>query len=128
MRRLSVIVLGILLSVGAFAADHYPFKDPRKQMQFNELTHTFRCLVCQNEDLAASQATLAMRLKDELYEMVNKDMTTPQIKQYMVQRYGDFVMLKPPLAPRTALLWFLPVLLLLGGVLILWRMHRRGGR
>ncbi len=128
MRRLSVCVLGLLLSLSAWGADRYPFTSIQKQTQFDELTHTFRCLVCQNEDLAASQATLAMRLKDELYEMVNKDMTTPQIKQYMVQRYGDFVMLKPPLAPRTALLWFLPVLLLLGGVLILWRMHRRGGR
>lgn len=128
MQRLSVCFLGLILCVCAWSSDRYPFSNAVKHTQFNELTHIFRCLVCQNEDLAASQATLAMRLKDQLYDMVNEGMATPAIKKYMVRRYGDFVMLKPPLAPRTALLWFLPMLLLLGGVFILWRLHREGGR
>jgi cytochrome c-type biogenesis protein CcmH len=87
-----------------------------------------RCLVCQNQSLADSNAGLAVDLKNDIYHMVKKGKTREQITQVMVGRYGEFVLFAPPLSRHSALLWFLPLLLLLLGALVIWRMSRRARR
>jgi cytochrome c-type biogenesis protein CcmH len=84
-----------------------------------------RCLVCQNENLAASNADLAKDLRDEVYKMIiEKDWNEVQVKDYLVTRYGDFVLYKPPMKTSTFLLWFGPLLMLLIGFAILFFMVR----
>jgi cytochrome c-type biogenesis protein CcmH len=124
MRRWFGLLLFIPLL--ACAQDRYPFASAQQAQRFEQLTHRFRCLVCQNEDLAASSASLAMQLKDDLYQQVNAGVSDQAIQQYFVQRYGDFVLFKPPVAKRTWVLWYAPWLfLLLGGVIVFWRVRSR---
>ncbi len=125
MKVLLCVFLLLGISAPVWAAERYPFQDQQQAVQFDELTHRFRCMVCQNEDLAASEATLATQLKDQLYGMVKAGKSSEAIQTYMVRRYGDFIMLEPPLATRTLLLWLLPILFLLLGFLILWRFSKR---
>ncbi len=116
-----IIIFGVmgLLTLGGYAADRYPFHSQTKRQQFVSMTQQLRCLVCQNESLASSNAPLALDLKRQVYKMVRQGKTSRQIKDYLVKRYGDFVLFKPPLVGRTYLLWFAPVILLLLGLLVL---------
>jgi cytochrome c-type biogenesis protein CcmH len=124
MRRWLLIAL--LVPLLAVAQDRYPFANPQQAQRFTQLTHHFRCLVCQNEDLAASSASLAMQLKDDLYQQVNAGYSNQAIQDYFVNRYGDFVLFKPPVAKRTWVLWYAPwAFLLLGGLVVWWRVRLR---
>lgn len=116
------------LAVVAYGAERYPFDSAPKAALFTELTQEMRCLVCQNQSLADSNAGLAVDLKNDIYHMVKKGRTREQITQVMVGRYGEFVLFAPPLSRHSALLWFLPLLLLLLGALVIWRMSRRARR
>lgn len=93
------------------------FSSPDKEETYNELIQELRCLVCQNNNIADSNADLAKDLRLETYELVEKGNDRSQIVQYMTDRYGDFVMYNPPLKMSTYILWFGPFVLLL---LILW--------
>ncbi|MBB6365941.1 MULTISPECIES: cytochrome c-type biogenesis protein [unclassified Xanthomonas] len=99
----------------AQAVDPLPFKDRAQEQRFQHLTAQLRCLVCQNENLADSDATLARDLRHQVFAQLQAGRSDAQIKQYMVDRYSAFVLYDPPLAPGTWLLWFGPALLLLGG-------------
>jgi cytochrome c-type biogenesis protein CcmH len=83
-----------------------------KQAQFQNLMHQFRCLVCQNQDLADSNADLANDLKGIIYQHVLAGESDQQIKSFLTDRYGDFVLYQPELKPSTYLLWATPVILL----------------
>jgi len=85
------------------------------------LAGELRCLVCQNQSLADSHAPLALDLREQIHEQLAKGRSEEQVVEFMVQRYGDFVLYEPPLNPATALLWFGPVLLLGAGVIALRR-------
>jgi len=90
------------------------------------LSSELRCLVCQNQTLADSNAQLALDLKKELREKLAAGMTDQQAIDFMVQRYGDFVLYKPRLQPATWLLWFGPFLILLGGLaFLLFKIRQR---
>ena len=102
--------------------DRYPFPTVRQQQQFQRLITQLRCLVCQNQDLADSNADLAKDLKRQVYEMVLANKTDAEIKQYLTARYGDFVLFKPPFNPQTMVLWLLPFILLAVGFFLLWRL------
>lgn len=115
-----LIILCCCVSLTALAGQRYPFKSEQKAQEFNSLSHQLRCLVCQNESLASSQAALAIQLRDEVYHMVQAGESSPDIKAFMVQRYGDFVLFKPPVVTRTLLLWYGPFALLFLGVLVLF--------
>ncbi len=80
-----------------------------------------RCLVCQNQDLADSNAGLAKDLRNEVYQLVKTGKSDNEIIQYLTDRYGDFILFKPPLKVVTALLWFGPALFMVLGLLIFWR-------
>ena len=113
-----VLIISLFLSV-SFAAERYAFQSERQQQEFIYLTKSLRCLVCQNETLYDSQATLALELRSEIYQMVIHGQDSQKIKIYMVQRYGNFVLFDPPFIPQTYLLWFGPFLILIIG-LIIW--------
>jgi cytochrome c-type biogenesis protein CcmH len=119
MRALRRIVLvALLLVCGTLAAqaiDPLPFKDHAEEVRFQKLTSELRCLVCQNENLADSNADLARDLRHEVFEQMQSGKTDAQIKQYLVDRYSDFVLYDPPVKASTLLLWFGPLVILLAG-------------
>ena len=126
MKRIALVIT--LLFVGlhaAFAIDPLPFKDRAEEVRFQNLTRQLRCLVCQNQDLADSDADLAKDLRRQVFEMMQSGKSDDQIKQYLVSRYNDFVLYDPPLHAGTWLLWFGPFVLLALGAGVVWRILRR---
>jgi cytochrome c-type biogenesis protein CcmH len=91
------------------------FDDPALQARYEHLTRELRCLQCRSETIADSNASLAHDLRRQLRELLAAGKSDAEIIEYMTARYGDYVLYKPPVAPRTWLLWAAPVLLLLGG-------------
>lgn len=112
MRSL-VAVLSIAMAVGVSAAPMQAFKfdDPQQEKIFQRLGNEIRCLVCQNQAIADSNAELAQDLKTEIYNMLQQGKSEQEIIDFLVQRYGDFVLYKPPFKPVTWLLWFGPLLM-----------------
>ena len=102
--------------------------DPVLEARMMRLSNELRCLVCQNETIAASNAELAIDLKNQVREMMRNGKTDAEILQYMTARYGDFVLYRPPLKSTTMLLWFGPALLLVGGAAVLVITLRRRSR
>jgi len=127
MLRISVATLLLVFSCCGFAAGHdlYPFAHKADQVRFQHLTQQLRCLVCQNETLADSNAKLAKDLRGQVYHMVLRGESNQHIKQYLVQRYGNFVLFKPPLNRMTFLLWAVPSGLLIFAVLLLFIIVRQ---
>ncbi len=125
MRRV-VLILALLAPLAASHAsiDAFPFDDPAKEQRYRRLSEELRCLVCQNQSLADSNAELALDLRRKVYEQVQAGKGDGEIVDYMVARYGDFVLYRPPVRPRTWLLWFGPLLLLLTGSVVLFRFVR----
>ena len=100
------------------------FDDPATELRFKKLTEELRCLVCQNQSLADSHAELAQDLRNEVYRMVNAGDSNKEIIAYMVSRYGDFVLYRPPVKNTTYFLWFGPFLILLIATIIILRVIR----
>jgi cytochrome c-type biogenesis protein CcmH len=116
----------VLLSCGAFAREATPLADDAQvEARLIAIAEELRCLVCQNESLIASRAGLAMDLKSQARELIKAGKSDAEIRDYMVQRYGDFVLYRPPVKGTTLLLWFGPLLLLAAGFLALWILVRR---
>ena len=130
MRGVLLLLAALLLSAPLHAKQAVPaIDDPVAEKRAVALEEQLRCLVCQNETIAASQADLAKDLRREIREQIKAGRTDEQIKQYLVDRYGDFVLYKPPLKATTVLLWGGPFVLLLGGVVALFvYLRRRRGR
>ena len=102
------------------------FDNPATQERYESLLGRWRCLVCQDESLADSNADLAADLRAEIYGMMKRGKSNAQIKQYLVDRYGDYVLFKPPLDYRTYLLWFGPFALVgLGLIVLAWSIRNR---
>ena len=90
--------------------------DPRTEDRLKALAEELRCLVCQNQTIAASNAPLAVDLRNQIRGQIAEGRSDDQIRGYMVERYGDFVLYRPPFHATTALLWLGPPLLVVGGV------------
>ena len=99
--------------------------DPVVEQRLIAISDELRCLVCQNESLSGSRADLALDLRRELRELIRQGQSDDQIKAFMVARYGDFILYRPPLKRITWLLWVGPFVMLLLGLLVLWRVIRR---
>jgi len=99
--------------------------DPEVETRLKSLAKDLRCLVCQNQSLADSDAGLAQDLRNEVRLLIQQGQSNRQISEYLVARYGDFVLYNPPLRGTTVLLWLGPAILLLAGVWILCRQLRR---
>lgn len=103
----------------------YKFNDPAKEEDFRELIGEMRCLVCQNESLAGSNADLAVDLRNEIYDMMKAGKSKQDVVNFMVERYGDFVLYSPPIKPSTYPIWFGPLFLTLLGAYLLMRALKR---
>lgn len=103
-------------------------RDPAQETRLKQLSEELRCLVCQNQSLADSNAELAVDLRNQVRDQIEQGRSDQEIKSYLVQRYGDFVLYKPPVQSNTTLLWFGPFALLALGLAVWWLMSRRSAR
>jgi cytochrome c-type biogenesis protein CcmH len=101
------------------------FDDPDKEARYKQLIAELRCLVCQNQNLADSNAELAQDMRRKTYDLVQGGASSEDVVDYMVKRYGDFVLYRPPLRSATLLLWVGPFVILGGGIVILVVIIRR---
>ena len=117
-RYFRAVLLALALAVGgqALAIDtEAAFDDPVLQHRYESINRELRCLVCQNQTIADSNATLAQDLRREVRDMIAAGKTDDEIRTFMIDRYGDFVLYRPRMTAQNLLLWAAPVLLLLAG-------------
>ena len=125
VRAMAMVLLVVGLSMSAWAnIDTYQFDNPRQEAQYRALIEEFRCPKCQNQNLAGSDAPIAQDLKQKTYDMVKDGRSDTEIRQYMNERYGDFISYKPPVRPSTWILWFFPPVLLVF-VMLAWFIRNR---
>lgn len=116
----------MILTVAASArVEVHDFDGPEQEARYNKLIAELRCLVCQNQNLADSNAELAVDLRRKTYEMVKQDKSEGEIVDFMVDRYGEFVLYRPRLSNSTLLLWAGPFIILMIGISLLIRTVRR---
>jgi cytochrome c-type biogenesis protein CcmH len=127
LRRAITFVLLMVLAAAAWGGEAAPAaEDPALERRVMALSAELRCLVCQNQSLADSNAPLAVDLRNQVREKMRAGMSEQQIVDFMVARYGDFVLFRPPFKLTTALLWLGPLLLLVAGLAALfYRLIRR---
>ena len=125
MRKLlGAFVLGLSLSVQA-AIETYQFDSPEQEARFRQLGYELRCPKCQNQAIGDSDAEISGDLRAEVYRMLKEGATDAEIKDFMVARYGRYVLYNPPLDQQTLVLWFGPAgLLVLGGILVVLRIRQ----
>lgn len=116
MRLVIFFIMALVLSP-AYAGPvvTYDFASEEQEALFNKLSNELRCLVCQNQAISDSNADLAKDLRDEIYGMLQQGKSEEEIVEFMVARYGDFVLYRPPIKPMTWLLWFGPAFALIAG-------------
>lgn len=121
MRWLSLVWFVFVFSGSScFAQSLYPFDTPKQEAQFQHLLKELRCLVCQNQDLADSNAGLAKDLRKEVYQLVAQGKSDDEVIHYLSVRFGDFILFKPPVKGVTLLLWVSPFLFLSLGFIVFW--------
>jgi len=127
MRRLRLALLALVVAAPAFAVQpDEMLQDPAQEARARELSAQLRCLVCQNESIDDSDASLAKDIRLLIRERIGKGESNGEIRDFLVSRYGDFILLKPPFRLSTALLWFsAPLTFLLGGLGIWFASRRR---
>lgn len=112
-------VLALTAALSAQSVELRSFKSAQEEARFKALSEELRCLVCQNQSLADSDAELARDLRREVHEMIDAGKSDEQILDFLVARYGDFVLYRPPLNASTLLLWIGPFVVLLGALIAL---------
>ncbi len=127
IRWFGIMLIAISTTLHARIETH-TFNTPEDEARYQTLTEELRCLVCQNQNLADSNAELAQDLRRQTYDMVQAGKSNEEIVAYMVERYGDFVLYRPPFRPATLLLWIGPFIILAIGVVILLAFIRRRTR
>jgi cytochrome c-type biogenesis protein CcmH len=128
-KRFCIWLACLLLAIPAFAHDAAPAADdPALEARMTRITSELRCLVCQNETIADSTADLAQDLRRQVREMLRKGDDDATIVKYMTDRYGDFVLFRPPMKATTLLLWYGPALMLVFGFIALAVVMRRRAR
>jgi len=125
MKHGILILLLILSSVAAHAIDSRQFDNPEQQEAYETLISELRCLVCQNQTIADSNAELASDLRRQVYEMLQQGKSRDEIVQFMTDRYGDFVLYKPPFKAKTGLLWLGPIVFLMLGIIAVFLVVKR---
>lgn len=131
MRKLILSLLLMAATSFAVAGEAVPASaDPALEARVTAISEELRCLVCQNQNIADSHAELAIDLKNQVREMLRQGKSDKQVVAFMVERYGDFVLYRPPVKSTTWLLWFGPFLLFVVGlgVLFVKLRHRRDGK
>ena len=126
MIRLAALLAALALACIAVAKEAAPLADdPKVEARLIVIAEELRCLVCQNESLIASRADLAMDLKRQVREQIKAGKSDAEIRDYMVARYGDFVLYRPPVKSSTLALWLGPFALLIAGFCAIWMFVRR---
>ncbi|HCP50574.1 MAG: cytochrome c-type biogenesis protein CcmH [Gammaproteobacteria bacterium] len=123
----SSLISGMLATwiVAVSTIDAFEFEDEGERLRYNDLIAEFRCPKCLNTNLPGSDAPVARDLRRTVYRLVNEGMTDDQVRRYLQDRYGDFVLYDPPVRANTWILWFGPPILLLAGILVLRRIGSR---
>lgn len=129
---LLLLVLLSLLVAPAYAqkqSDPAPlqFNDTAEEQRFHDLVTELRCVMCQNQSLADSNAQIAVDLRHEVLTLMREGRSDAEVRDFLVARYGEFVLYRPRVGGTTWLLWFGPLLFALGGGFVVWRLLRRGG-
>jgi cytochrome c-type biogenesis protein CcmH len=124
MKPLLLLFL-LMISINSHAVDSRQLSDPKQQESYETLTKELRCLVCQNQTIADSNAELASDLRRQVYEMLQQGKTEQEIIRYMTDRYGEFVLYKPAFAGKTSLLWIAPGVFLFMGLMMVFFIIRR---
>jgi len=122
---IGLVLMGGVTSSGLAVIETYEFSNPAQESRYQDMIAQLRCLVCQNQNLADSNAELARDLRARTYEMINAGASDEDIVDFMIARYGDFVLYKPPLRLRTTLLWGGPFALLLIALIVFFFTVRR---
>ena len=123
--RLVVMSIGLAVSLGATAIDGFDFADAATAARYQSLISEFRCPKCLNESLASSNAPIATDLRRTVRRLIDEGAADDDIRSYLQQRYGDFVLYDPPLKPATWILWFSPLVLVLIALVVLKRVGTR---
>lgn len=125
MKRL-FMMMAMVMAMPVFAGEAQPVgEDPKIEQRLNVLAEDLRCLVCQNETLAGSHAELAEDLRREIRGLMKQGKNDKEVVEYLVARYGDFVLYKPPFKPLTLVLWLGPLFFLLVGGIAWWTVLKR---
>jgi cytochrome c-type biogenesis protein CcmH len=125
IKRFATLIF-LLLAFQVSAQEPLVFSSQEEEKRYNELTLELRCAVCQNQNLADSDAPLAQDLRQEIYDMMQAGRSDDQIKSFMVERYGDFVLYRPPMQGNTLALWLIPgVLLAIGAIAVFFTVRNR---
>ena len=127
-RGLAATCAALLLSLVANlagAVDPVELSDPALQARYRDLSHELRCMQCQNQSIADSPVGLAGDLRREVRELLVAGRSDDEIREYMRDRYGDFILFRPVFSARTAWLWLAPSVLMLGGLMVAVRIVRR---
>lgn len=119
-----VMMLACVMNVSA-KVEMLSFTVPENEARYKKLTAELRCMVCQNQNIASSNADLAKDLRQQVYTHIKKGQSDEEIIAFMVARYGEFILYRPRLNARTALLWLGPFVLLVGGMFLMIRLMRR---
>lgn len=120
MKTLYALILSLFVYQAQAEIEYRDFKQPEQEQAYQTLISELRCLVCQNQTIADSNADLAKDLRRQVYEMLQQGKSRQDIVDFMTDRYGDFVMYKPALKLKTLLLWLGPVLFLVIGLATVW--------
>lgn len=125
MIKACLLFFAISTSTLAVNQEVYEFDNPEYESRYHELTYELRCLVCQNQNIADSNASLAQDLRRKTYELITTGKSNDEVVDFMVKRYGEFVLYKPRLSNSTMLLWAGPFLLLLIAAIAMYKFVRR---
>lgn len=124
-----LVMVGFIATTPAMATiSTYEFSSAEQEKTFRELTRELRCPKCQNQDIGDSDAELAKDLRDKSYELLQKGNSKQEVIEYMVARYGNFILYKPPFMASTMILWFGPVIVMLIGLLVVVMRTRKKPR
>ena len=122
MKKIWLFLTALLFSSVAFSAiDALNFSSPQQESDYHQLTQSLRCPQCQNNNIADSNATIAMDMRGKVFELLQEGKSKNDVVDYMVARYGNFVTYDPPMTASTLVLWIAPLLLVLLGVVFLLR-------
>ena len=122
MKKIWLFLTALLFSSVAFSAiDALNFTSPQQESDYHQLTRSLRCPQCQNNNIADSNATIAVDMRGKVFELLQEGKSKNDVVDYMVARYGNFVTYDPPMTASTLVLWIAPLLLVLLGVVFLLR-------
>ena len=124
IRSILIVILLFASAQASARISAFEFENAEQESTYKELIHELRCLVCQNQNIADSNAELAQDMKRKTHELVKQGKTKQEISDFMVERYGNFVQYKPPVTSTTYLLWSGPFIILFIGLFILIKIIR----